>query len=135
MSIADQRSIVVLNTDYQKIIALLARADSAAADALDAEVARAEILDDAEFPSGAVRMGSTVTFKDTDSGAIDTVTLVYPEAADVAQMKISILSPVGSALIGLRIGEMIEWPMPNGKLRHLEVISVTQPTDSNELVD
>ena len=72
-------------------------------------------------------MGSTVRFKRADSQQETVVELVYPEQANVEQKKISILTPVGSALIGLREGGEIDWPMPNGKLTHLQVIAVSQP--------
>ncbi len=72
-------------------------------------------------------MGSTVTFIDLDSNQENTVSLVYPEEANVAEMKISVLSPVGSALIGLRVGGAIDWPVPQGKVRRLKVTGVQPP--------
>ena len=72
-------------------------------------------------------MNSLVTFSDIDSKEEKTVQLVYPQEADINQLKISILSPVGSALIGLSLGGAIEWPIPQGKFRRLKVIAVKQP--------
>lgn len=72
-------------------------------------------------------MGSVVSFTDLDSQEEKTISLVYPQNADVTAMKISILSPVGSALIGLRIGGNIDRPAPNGNVRRLKVIAVQQP--------
>ena len=55
------------------------------------------------------------------------VTLVYPEHADISQRKVSVLTPVGTALIGLRTGDSIMWETPNGELRQLTVFSVREP--------
>ena len=70
-------------------------------------------------------MNSRVRFQDTDTHDELEVTLVYPKSADVDQGKISVLAPVGSALLGLSVGQSIEWPVPAGKLRHLRVVAVT----------
>lgn len=117
---------IISKPDYLQLIKLIEQHDTPAAEALDIELGRAEIVQSMEVPSDAVTMGSTVTFTDLDSHEEKTITLVYPHEADVAQMKISILSPVGSALIGLRIGGNIDWPVPLGKVRRLKVIAVQQ---------
>lgn len=119
-------TIIVAESDYQRLSALIEAAQSAAAEALDAELSRAEIVADILLPPDTVAMGSTVTFRDRDSGEQTTVTLVYPREADVDRMRISVLSPVGSALIGLGIGGAIDWPLPGGRQRRLEVIAVKQ---------
>ncbi len=118
---------IISKTDYLQLIKLIEQHDTPAAEALDIELGRAEIAPSADVPSDAVTMGSTATFTDLDSDEEKTITLVYPNEADVAQMKISILSPVGSALVGLRIGGEIDWPVPLGKVRRLKVIAVQQP--------
>ncbi|HLS97254.1 MAG TPA: nucleoside diphosphate kinase regulator [Porticoccaceae bacterium] len=119
-------TIIVAESDYQRLSSLIDSAQSAAAEALDAELSRAEIVADPLLPPDTVAMGSTVTFRDRDSGEQTTVTLVYPREADVDRMRISVLSPVGSALIGLGIGGAIDWPVPGGRQRRLEVIAVKQ---------
>lgn len=124
-----RNDLVVRRTDYERLLKLLARDDSAAADALDLELSRAEVVPDADFPADAVSMDSTVTFVDLDSGEVNTVWLVYPDAADILQMRISVLSPVGTALIGLRTGGAIDWPLPQGKVRRIKVVAVAQPPE------
>lgn len=119
-------TIIVAESDYQRLSALIDAAQSTAAEALDGELSRAEIVADPLLPPDTVAMGSTVTFRDRDSGEETTVTLVYPREADVDRMRISVLSPVGSALIGLGIGGAIDWPVPGGRQRRLEVIAVKQ---------
>jgi regulator of nucleoside diphosphate kinase len=95
-----------------------------AADELFAELERARIV--ASLPEGVVGMGSTVTFK-PDTGDARTVTLVFPGEADIALGKISILTPIGTALIGLSAGESITWTARNGHRHDLSVIEVRQP--------
>ena len=117
-------SLVISTADFQQLIKPIERHDTPAAEALDLELGRSDLVKVKETPIDAVSMGSRVTFMDLDSNEENTVRLVYPEEANVAEMKISILSPVGSALIGLRIGGTIDWPVPQGKVRRLKVIDV-----------
>jgi regulator of nucleoside diphosphate kinase len=124
-----ENSLIVSKSDYLQLIKLIEQHDTPAAEALDIELSRADIVQNKDAPIDAVSMGSTVTFVDLDSNEEKTISLVYPHEADVAQMKISILSPVGSALIGLRIGGNIDWPIPQGKVRRLKVVAVQQPKE------
>ena len=119
--------LIISKPDFQQLTKLIAQHDTPAAEALDIELGRAELVSAQDVPKDVVSMGATVTFIDLDSSEENTVSLVYPAAANVAEMKISILSPVGSALIGLRIGGHIDWPVPQGKVRRLKVIAVQQP--------
>ncbi|MBN9596700.1 MAG: nucleoside diphosphate kinase regulator [Afipia sp.] len=91
------------------------------------EIDRAEILTDAHSLPGLVTMESDVTFRDDISLQERCVTLVYPEAADVDAGKISILTPIGAALIGLSMGQTIEFQTPGGRWRSLTVLKVDQP--------
>jgi len=116
-------SLTVSEGDYGRLMALIEDSDTPAAAALEQELARAEIVAD-DTPAGAVAMHSRVTFSDLDSGAETTVTLVYPREADVDALRISVLSPVGSALIGLPVGGVIDWPLPGGRVRRLRVVAV-----------
>ncbi|HEU5016982.1 MAG TPA: nucleoside diphosphate kinase regulator [Pseudolabrys sp.] len=94
------------------------------ADFLAREIARARVVDAANVPHGLVGMGSTLEYRDDTTGQSRTVTLVYPDEADLAAGKISILSPVGAALIGLSAGQSIEWQTPTGGWRSLTVLRV-----------
>ena len=91
------------------------------------EIDRAEILTDVHSLPGLVTMESDVTFRDDISLQERSVTLVYPEAADVDAGKISILTPIGAALIGLSVGQTIEFQTPGGRWRSLTVLKVDQP--------
>lgn len=119
--------ITLKDSDYRRLLAAIEHHDGTMADALDEELARAETVADDEFPSGIVSMHSRVTFEDIDTGSDTTVTLVYPQEANVAEMRISVLTPVGSALIGLATGGEIEWPLPSGGARRLRVKAVDAP--------
>lgn len=96
-------------------------------DFLAREIERADIVPDARLLPGLVTMDSDVTFRDDISMQERSVTLVYPEAADVDAGKISILTPIGAALIGLSVGQTIEFQTPGGRWRSLTVLKVKQP--------
>jgi regulator of nucleoside diphosphate kinase len=97
-------------------------ADSAAR--LDEELARATIVPDHALPRGTVALDSRVRFRDEITGRVRDVTLVLPAQATPAEGRISVLSPIGSALIGLGIHDRIEWPLPGGKRSRLQVLDV-----------
>ena len=92
-----------------------------------AELDRAEVHAAAALPRDAVTIGSRVEFIDDKSGARRTVELVYPHQADIDAGRVSILSPVGSGLIGMRAGYAILWPDRDGIARLLRIVAVVQP--------
>jgi regulator of nucleoside diphosphate kinase len=94
-------------------------------DELMAELDRAEIVPDARMRRDVVRMGSTLTYK-IESGEARTVTLVYPREADIAEGRISVLTPIGTALIGLSAGQSIKWQARDGRDHLLTVTEVEQ---------
>lgn len=118
--------IIVSEADEARLsklaTAALERAPEVAAHLLS-EMARAEVVDDGAVPAGVVGMGSLVEFVD-DAGKRRRVRLVYPAAADIAQERISILTPVGAALIGLSVGCSISWEGRDGRPRRLTVLAV-----------
>lgn len=96
------------------------------ADELLAELERARIVDDGQLASDVVRMGSTLRFT-SDLGEDRRVTLVFPGEADIAEGKVSILTPSGVALIGLSAGQSIDWMARDGRTHRLTVQSVEAP--------
>jgi regulator of nucleoside diphosphate kinase len=95
------------------------------------EVQRAEVRPAGELPHNVVTIGSRVTFRD-DAGVAQTVRLVFPINADIAEGRVSILTPIGVALIGLAEGQTITWETPEGKVRHLTAVDVVQvPGDAD----
>lgn len=103
------------------------------ADQLLAELDRARIVDDSRISADVVRMGSTLRFT-SDLGEDRRVTLVFPGEADIAEGKISILTPIGAALIGLSAGQSIDWTARDGRVHRLTVESVDAPGSAPELV-
>lgn len=90
---------------------------------LEQELERAETIDAAEVPADVVTMNSTVRLTDLELGDSDVYTLVYPDTADVKQGRLSVLAPVGTAILGYRVGDTIRWPVPNG-VAHLKLEEV-----------
>lgn len=84
------------------------------------ELERAEVVREEDIASDVITMNSTVRVKDLNSNSEFTYTLVYPEEANSDENKISILAPIGTALLGYSVGDIIEWAVPAGK-RKLEV--------------
>jgi regulator of nucleoside diphosphate kinase len=99
---------------------------------LELELDRAQVLPREDMPANVVTMGSKVVFEDVDTGSRRTAVLVYPEEADVARSRISVLAPVGTALLGLAVGESISWPVPNGRARTLRVVSIENQPEATE---
>ena len=93
------------------------------AEQLLAELDRARVVEDGRIAADVVRMGSTLRFT-TDAGEDRTVTLVFPGEADIAEGKISVLTPIGAALIGLPEGKSIGWTARDGRTHRLTVESV-----------
>lgn len=89
------------------------------------ELSRAYVVPDDARADNVVRMGSTVTYREDASGRTRTVTLVYPKDANIDRQRISILTPIGAALIGLSPSQTIEWPTPSGGMETLTVLDVT----------
>lgn len=90
------------------------------------EIERAELHDADQMPPGHVRLNSTVTFKDERSGQMRTVQLVLPARANIAEGRVSILTPMGAALYGLSEGACIKWPDLEGNERPITVVRVEQ---------
>ncbi|MGH8354000.1 MAG: nucleoside diphosphate kinase regulator [Pseudomonas sp.] len=117
--------ITITRLDLQRLERLLdSLADhSPGAAALESELARAQVVGHAEVPAGVVTMNSRVYCRDEGSGKEYHLTLVYPQDAGL-EGTVSILAPVGSALLGLSVGQHIDWPGPGGKLLKLTLLAV-----------
>jgi regulator of nucleoside diphosphate kinase len=82
---------------------------------LSGELKKAQIVEDDSMPADIVRLGSTVVIKDLVTNRDMTVTIVLPSKADIKQKKVSVLAPIGTALIGFRKGQTVSWNVPSGK--------------------
>ena len=102
---------------------------------LEAELERANIVEPADMPPDVVTMNSTVIFRMESSNTEFALTLVYPKDMDDGTGKISVLAPVGSALLGLREGDEISWPKPGGGLLKVRILKVVyQPERSGDFL-
>lgn len=121
---------IVVNTEDHRLLTKLAYAGineaSTVADDLLYELDRASVVPPEQLSPDIVRMGSTVRFRTTD-GEQREVTLVFPAEADIDRKWISVMTPIGAALIGLRKGQSITWLTRDGRKQVLTVLRVIQP--------
>ncbi|MFZ1623444.1 MAG: nucleoside diphosphate kinase regulator [Gammaproteobacteria bacterium] len=102
-------------------------------DALQNEIDRASVVAPADVPPGVVTMNSTVRFCDDSTDSCYELTLVYPDAVRSPET-VSVLAPVGSALLGLSVGQSIAWQVPGSRTLSLRILEVTyQPEATGEL--
>ena len=95
-------------------------------DRLEGELRRATRVAADDLPGTVVALGREVTVVDLADNSEETYRLVLPAQADVSRMRISVLAPIGAALLGYREGDQIEWPVPGG-VRSLRIKQVTDP--------
>lgn len=120
--------IVIASEDRARLERLIERTETDAAEQLETELERARVLPRHEVPADVVVMNSEVEYEDTATGHRRKVQLVYPPDADGALGRVSVLAPLGCALVGLRVGQEIDWRMPGG-LRRLRVVQVKPPAE------
>lgn len=129
IDISTKPRIVVTEADHTRLTNLVAAVRERSpdvADELQIEMTRASITDADSISPNVVRMGSIVAFQ-SDAASQRRVELVFPVDADIAKGKVSILTPIGTALIGLSVGQSIEWRSRDGRSHRLTVVSVEQP--------
>ena len=128
-------SIYITEPDYERLSGLIDRTrernsvDREYLNKLEAELDRAEIVDPKDIPADVITMRSRVRLKDLVSGESNTYSLVFPTEADFAEGKISVLAPIGTAILGYSLGDTIEWPVPSG-LRRLKVEEILYQPES-----
>ena len=126
--------IMVTSTDMERLRTLIDTTAGDLADTLDEELLRAEVVDPSQVPPDVVTMNSRVVYRDEDTGETREVTLSYPKDASLEHGRVSVLAPVGAALLGLSVGQDIEWQQPGGKHKRLRIVSVTyQPQAAGHL--
>ena len=120
----NRNEIIISKEQFKKISDLILNNPTPAAEQLEEELGRAIVVEDHQIPQNIVMMNSQVTFVEIESGKKNTVTLVYPNESNINENKVSILAPIGIALIGLSVGQNIEWILPTGKKSNYQVIEV-----------
>jgi regulator of nucleoside diphosphate kinase len=120
------RDIFITEDDFEKLSGLLEGTrrrnprDREHVDRLAAELDRAHVVPLEEMPAGVVRIGSQVAVRDLDTGGSVVFTVVVPAEANVDEGRVSVLAPLGTAVLGYRQGELIEWRVP-GRTRRLHI--------------
>lgn len=122
--------ITLMAGDYERLSQLASAALKTmpeVAAVLAEELDRAHVLKKGRHPLDVVCMGSEVVYRDDTTGRTQTVTLVYPNEADIAKGRASVLTPIGVALIGLAAGKSINWQTRTGEMKRLTVLEVRYP--------
>ena len=136
---AADRGIFIADDDRAQLDALLRRAathdlsGSQYLAALAGELRRARVVPRSQIPRDVVTMNSTVRLRDLETGEEETYTLVYPEEANIEADRLSVLAPIGTALLGYRAGDVVEWPVPAGVSRFRIEEVVFQPRSARAL--
>ena len=134
-------SIYITEPDYQRLNGLIETTrerngvDREYLNKLEAELDRAEVVDPKDIPDDVITMRSKVRLKDLVSGEANTYSLVFPTEADFSEGKISVLAPIGTAILGYKLGDTIEWPVPSGlrRLRVDEILYQPEAAGDHEL--
>jgi regulator of nucleoside diphosphate kinase len=136
--IVRKHNIIISSSDYVRLVELVdsARLDwrvpRHSLDVLEGELGRATLVEPAELPRDVIAMNSTVWFRDLDTEEIERYQLVFPPEADVIHGRISVLAPIGTALLGFRVSDIVEWQVPQGR-RRLEITKVVQQQTADEV--
>lgn len=118
-----QQRIIINGEDYRRLEHVFfgefaaAFSDKSYLQALRGELDCAEVVATDEIPPDVVTMNSTVRLRDVDSDQVESFTLVYPEEANIAEAKLSVLAPIGTAILGCRVGDVVSWQVPGGAIQ------------------
>jgi len=115
---------ITVTTEDIRYLNVLALSGARHAESLVREIERANVIPPHQALPGLVRMGSLVKYRDNTTGRVRDVTLVYPHEIDEEANRVSVLTPVGVALIGLSVGQTIEFETPDRKKGSLTVVDV-----------
>ena len=126
--------IVISATEHQKLWQLAERAlqrddQAPTAEFLVDELSRAYIVPDGTCAANVVQIGSEVTYREESTARIRRVKLVFPHEANIEHNRVSVLTPIGAALIGLTIAQTIEWPTPDGRKDAITVLDVNNESE------
>lgn len=120
-------SIIINRLDAERLQRLIDNASDkelAVATLLEEELARGEVIDPKDIPDNVVSMNSQIRFTDLTRGRQMVRTLVYPHALSTVEDGISVMAPIGAGLIGLKVGDIIDWPLPNNAEARLRIDAI-----------
>ena len=130
---ANLPQIHLTQNDMDRLLQLVEAYPGQRFEKLESELVRAKVVPREKMPNDVVTMNSRVIFEDETTGERREITLVYPGSADIDAGKISVLVPVGTALLGLRVGQSIDWQLPGGEQRRYRIVAVPfQPEAAGE---
>jgi regulator of nucleoside diphosphate kinase len=130
---ADLPQIYLTQHDMDRLLELVEAYPGQRFEKLESELLRAKVVPPEKIPREVVTMNSRVVFENETTGERREVTLVYPGSADIDAGKISVLVPVGTALLGLRVGQSIDWELPGGARQRYRIAAVPyQPEAAGE---
>ncbi|MCC6147688.1 MAG: nucleoside diphosphate kinase regulator [Anaerolineaceae bacterium] len=133
-----QRTIFITQFDEERLRELIRDAqlseyrNSNYIKALNAELDRAESVTSREVPPDVVTMNSKILLVDMETGEEEIFTLVFPQDADILTDKVSVLAPIGTVVLGYRVGDIIEWQVPEGRNKWLLKEILYQPESSGD---
>ncbi|MFP5384691.1 MAG: nucleoside diphosphate kinase regulator [Bacteriovoracia bacterium] len=128
----NEEVILITEKDLLRIKNILSFQKSEDFEDLELELDRAKIISDDVVPPDLVTMNSKVKFLNIQDNKEMIITIVYPSDANFAGGRISVLASLGSALIGLRVGQEINWMFPDGKTKTLKILDVLYQPEANE---
>lgn len=129
----DLPQIYLTQDDVDRLLKLVESQPGKRFEKLESELVRAKVVPREGIPEDVVTMNSRVIFENETTGERREVTLVYPGNADIDAGKISVLVPVGTALLGLRKGQSIDWELPGGESQRYRIVEVPfQPEAARE---
>ncbi|MFM9272191.1 nucleoside diphosphate kinase regulator [Halomonas elongata] len=122
---AERPHLTINRLDAERLQRLIeAAGEDPVAISLEEELERSEVVDPEEVPADVVSMNSQVRFTDLTRRREIVRTLVYPHALNATEDGVSVMAPVGAALLGLHVGDIIEWPLPNGNRTSLRIDAI-----------
>lgn len=130
---ADLPSIYLTQNDMDRLLELVEAYPGKRFEHLERELLRAHVVSLDEMPKDVVTMNSRVIFENETTGERREITLVYPGSADIDAGRVSVLVPIGTALLGLRVGQSIDWQLPGGERQRYRIVGVPyQPQAADE---
>ena len=124
-----ENKVIILKDDYALLRACVKNTKAVTMKqpqqtrSLSEELQRAVVVDKERFPPDVIRLNAIVTIRDLAGGNDIQISIVLPEFADIKQKKISVLAPMGTALIGLKKGQCFSWQMPSG-IKNILILDV-----------
>ena len=119
------RRIVITDDDYSLLRRLASHPQ------LAAELDAADVVDSDSIPADVVTMNSRVSYEDETTGDRREVTIVFPQLSDGSGGRVSVLAPIGTALLGLAVGQTIQWPFPDGRSHRLRVLRIVYQPEAD----